>query len=354
MHGSAYDFVRNSKADAKNYFANTTAKGLLVRNQYGGSLGGAIRKDRIFYFGAYEGISNRSDSYNQGLVPTKLQKSGDFSQTLNSSGAVIPIYDPTSTALVGSTYTRTQFTGNKITTGINTIGQMLANLYPDPNLIVGTVTYYTSNIPSLQTTENGIGRIDYTISQSDSAFVRYAQSQSNTYTGVGLPNAQDPGNSTITSKGIGIGYTHIFTQRLINNTRFAWTTVADVGAGTMARNEIISGLLDPAITVGMPTISVQNLGSIGSEAVSNSPLSKTSGVFDVAENMIWTHSKHMLSYGGEVMWIRPNTEAALGGRGSLGFTGAFTESPSNRTATGEGLADMLLGYAHSVATMPAM
>jgi len=126
--------------------------------------------------------------------------------------------------------------------------------------------------------------------------------------------------------------------------------VADVGAGIMPRDEIITGLLDPKITAGMPGVSVQNFGGIGSEAAGNSPLSKTAGVFDVAENMIWTHSKHMVSFGGEIMWIRPNTQAASGGRGSLGFTGAFTELPNNRSATGEGLADMLLGVANSVST----
>ena len=351
IHGSAYEFTRNSEGDAKSYFANTSAKGLLVRNQYGGSFGGPVFKDRLFYFGAYEGVNNRSDGYNRTQVPTALERSGDFSQSLNSSSALIKVYDPATTAASGSTYTRTQFSGNAIPAGrINSVGKTLANLYPLPNLTVSNVNYYQSNVPSLQSTKNGIGRMDYTISRKDTLFARYAQSSANTYSGVGLPGAQDPGNTTIVSKAVGLGYTRIFSENLVNNLRFAWTTIAYQGAGVMARNEVITGLLDTAITAGMPNISVQNFGGIGSEAVSNSPLSKTSGVFDIADNWIWTRSKHMLAFGGEWMWIRPNTQAALGGRGSLGFSGVFTQLPTSRSATGEGLADMLLGFANSVST----
>lgn len=354
IHGSVYDFIQNSDANAKNYFANTTAKGLLVRNQYGGSFGGPVFKDKLFYFVAYEGLSNHSDGYNQGAVPTALQRAGDFSQTYTSSGTLVPVYDPSSTVAASGTtsgYTRTQFAGNKIpAASINPLGQMLANLYPLPNLTVGNVAYYASNIPSLGTGNNGIARVDYTISQKNSVFVRYAQTETNTFSGVGLPGAQDPGNSNVNSRGIGAGYTRIFTPTFINNTRFSWTSVADNGVGVNPRNEVIPGLLDPAIKVGMPGISVQNFGGIGSEAISNSPLSKTSGVYDVAENLVWSHGKHLVTFGGEVMWIRPTTQSALGGRGSLGFSGVFTQNPNSRSSSGEGLADMLLGYANSVST----
>ena len=95
---------------------------------------------------------------------------------------------------------------------------------------------------------------------------------------------------------------------------------------------------------------MQNKGSIGAEAVGNSPLAKTAGVFDWADNFSWSHGPHLIKFGGELMWIRPSTEAASGGRGSLGFTGAFTQNPQNRASTGNGVADLLLGDANSVST----
>ncbi|WP_446742202.1 carboxypeptidase regulatory-like domain-containing protein [Silvibacterium acidisoli] len=352
IHGSAYEFMRNSAANAKDYFTPVgTAKAPLVRNQFGGSVGGPVLKDKLFYFGAFEENSNHGGSLNRGLVPTAAERTGDFSSA-PAGGKVLPIYDPGSTTPTGTgTYTRTQFAGNKVPSNeINPIGQMLVNLYPQPNDSGPGVVYYTSNIASDTTEYNGIGRIDYTLTSTDSLFVRYAQSNTTTFNGVGLPTAQDPGNTNTIAKGIGVGYTRIFTPNFINNTRFAWTTVNYNGAGIKPRDPIINGLLADAITSGMPSISVQNFGGIGSEAISNAPLAKTSGVFDVAENLIWTHGKHLVSFGGEWMWIRPTTEAALGGRGTLGFTGTFTQNPNARSSSGAGLADLLLGYANSVTT----
>lgn len=352
IHGSIYDFVRNSAADAKTYFATAvTPKALLVRNQYGGSLGGPVKHDNLFFFAACEGLHNRSESYNQTQVPTTLEKTGDFSKTVNGTGGVIPIFDPDTTKPAGTNYTRAQFSGNVIPSSrINTIGLSLVKLYPDPNLQVGTTNYYASNVPNRLDSKNSIGRVDYTRSEKDSLFARYAYTISDNYGGVALPGAQDPGNTTTTTQGIGIGYTRVINPRTVNEARFAWTTVGIDAAGLMARNEIIPGLLDPAITVGMPSVNVQNRGGIGAESVNNSPLKKTAGVFDFADNLSISHGKHLFKLGAETLWIRPNTQAALGGRGSLGFTGVFTQSPSSRNNTGSGVADLLLGTAATVST----
>ncbi len=351
-HGSVYDFIRNSAADAKTYFSTAvTAKALLVRNQYGGSFGGPIRRDKLFFFAAYEGIHNRSEGYNQTQVPTALERAGDFSKSVNASGAVVPIYDPSTLTQAGTAYTRRQFAGNIIPASrFNAIGLSLLQLYPLPNLQVGLTNYYASNVPSRQDQKNSIGRVDFTPSDRDSFFGRYAYTLNDNYSGVALPNAQDPANTTTVSQGLGVGFTRVISPRVINEARFAWTTVGISAAGLMPRNEIIPGLLDPAITAGMPNVNVQNRGGIGAEAVNNSPLYKSAGVFDFADNLTWSRGKHLFKFGGETMWIRPNTQAALGGRGSLSFTGVFTQLPSNRNNTGSGTADLLLGFASAVNT----
>ncbi len=79
IHGSAYEFIRNGRLDAINFFAQT--RPLLVRNQYGGSLGGPIKKDRIWLFGAYEGYANRSETTTTSNVPTAAQRAGIFGTT---------------------------------------------------------------------------------------------------------------------------------------------------------------------------------------------------------------------------------------------------------------------------------
>lgn len=349
-HGSAYDFIRNKVLDARPYNFTTTAvnKQQLVQNQYGGSFGGHIIRDKVFFFGAYEGRHTKSSSQNNGAVPTALERTGDFSQSKYI------VYDPTTTRLVNGSYVRTPFAGNKIPTAqLNSIGQQLAALYPLPNATSATdpfTHYYTSFIPSKTDVKNGIGRVDYTISSKDSIFARYGETLSNAFTGVGLPGAQDPGNSRVDSKGLGAGYTRIITQSLLNELRFSWTSLADDGLGTVARKEFITGLLDPNLSEGWPTFAVTSLGTIGSEAVGNSPLHKTSGVWDWADNVSWSHGKHLTKFGGEMMWIRPNTQAASNGRGGLSFTGAFTQLPTARSTSGYGLADMLLGYANNLNT----
>ncbi|MGI4758259.1 MAG: carboxypeptidase regulatory-like domain-containing protein [Janthinobacterium lividum] len=348
-HGSAYDFIRNKVLDARPFFAPAgSPKQQLVQNQYGGSFGGHIIRDKLFFFASYEGRHTKSSALSQATVPTALERAGDFSQSRYT------IYDPLTTAPSGTNYTRAAFLGNRIpTTRLNSIGQQLANLYPLPNSTSPTdpfTHYYTSYIPSKVDAKNGIGRLDYTLSSKDSFFGRWGQTQTNTFTGVALPGAQDPGNLVVTSKGLGAGYTRIITPSLLNELRFAWTTIAYDGLGTFPRQEFIPGLLDPNLSEGWPTFSLSNQSTLGSVAVGNSPISKTSGVFDWADNVSWSHGRHLTKAGGEMMWIRPNTQAASSGRGSLGFSGAFTQLPSARTTSGNSVADLLLGYANTVNT----
>ena len=285
-HGSLYEFIRNDAADAKNYFYNpatTPRKPQLVQNQYGASFGGPVRHDKLFFFIAYEGTHNRSSAFNRGQVPSALERTGDFSQS------AYPIYDPSTTVQVGTTNIRTQFAGNRIPANrISPLGLQLANRYPLANDRVGFTNYYDSNIPNLADVKNGIGRVDWTLTSKDSLFVRYGETLNNTFSGVGLPGAQDPGNSRVDSRGVGVGYTRILTSHVLNELRFSWTTVADVGLGTLPRNEVVPGLLDPSITEGGPTLTLSNYGTIGSEAIGNTPLTKTSGVWDWADNLSWS------------------------------------------------------------------
>ena len=93
VHGSAYDFFQNSALDAANYFSPT--KPLLVRNQYGGSLGGPIIRDHAWLFGAYEGIHQRTETPTTTTVPTALERTGDFAESINpATGQPLIVYDP--------------------------------------------------------------------------------------------------------------------------------------------------------------------------------------------------------------------------------------------------------------------
>ena len=98
-HGSVYNFLRNSVLDANGFFANRAGQPLrsFRRNQFGGTLSGPIRKDKTFFMASYEGLRERSFSSSGYSVPTPLQRTGDFSQTLVSNGSLVRIFDPFST-----------------------------------------------------------------------------------------------------------------------------------------------------------------------------------------------------------------------------------------------------------------
>ena len=119
FHGAGFDFLRNSVLDA-NSWANNRAgspKPIFQRNQFGGNLGGPIWKSqRIYFFGAYEGLRQGSPITSTVSLPTALERAGDFSQTYNSNGTLAVIYNPFTIRPNpnGSGYIRDPFPGNVI------------------------------------------------------------------------------------------------------------------------------------------------------------------------------------------------------------------------------------------------
>jgi hypothetical protein len=347
LHGSAYDFLRNDQMDASDFFAQAGVKPLLVQNQYGGSLGAPVRKDRAWIFGAYEGTHIRSEAASVASVPTAANQQGNFGSTA--------IFDPASTAAnpSGSGSVRTQFPGNIIPASrFDKIGQQLLSFYPQPNR-AGLVNNYASNIPQLQDNHNLVVRGDVQLSAKDTIFVRGSVTRYSTNVFTALPApAQDPVNRTIPSEGIGVGYTRTFTPTLVNELRFSWTRLTVQKDETTPLNPIVSGLLDPGIAHGTPTVNVTGIGSIGTQpgCCGNSPLNKSSGVWDISDNVSKSFGRHLVKFGTDLQAIRPQTYSALNGRGTIGFNGVFTQDPQNRAKTGNAIADMILGDANSLIT----
>jgi len=345
LHGSGYDFLRNDNLDAKNFFALT--KPLLVRNQWGGSLGGPIKKNKAWLFGAYEGLGNRSETTSTSTVPTLAQRGGNFGSTA--------IYDPATTRAnpSGSGSIRDPFPGNIIPASrFNSLGASLLNMYPLPD-VPGSASLFGYNAPQIQTSETGVLRADVQVTSRDSMFARYAITRSSLLSDAALPPpAQDPVDRYVNSTSAGYGYTRTLSPTLVNEFRFTWTTINLNSDATIPRNEVIPGSLDPSIQSGTPIFNVSGVASIGSQAscCSNSPLAKTSGVWDWSNNVSKSFGAHVLKFGGEFTLIRPSTQAASNGRSTFGFTGVFTQNPLSRSSSGSGLADLILGDANSLTT----
>lgn len=185
IHGSAYEFYRSDKLTANDFFSNRYGipRGVFKFNQFGGTVGGPIYRNKTFFFLNYEGFRQTNAGLFETTVPTVLQRAGDFSQTLDQvTGKVIPIYDPFSTRPDPNNpghFIRDQYPGNKIT-NINPIGQALIDYYPLPNT-PGTgfngANNFISKSPAINNKDEGSVRIDHSLSATMKLFGRVSQAR---------------------------------------------------------------------------------------------------------------------------------------------------------------------------------
>ena len=212
FHGVLYEFLRNQKLDANNYF--NTASQPYHQNQFGGTLGGRIIRDKLFFFIDYEGLRISQAQPTTALVPTQAQKNGDFSSqldltshtgTLDCNG--VPTYQG---ELFDTTLTQTStanpsgFCGvpfgyaggspsNVIPASrIDSLGKTLINLFPAPNA-TGLGYNYLSNPVLSQTVDQGDVRVDQIFSAKDSAFYRFSASRSPSVIPSPFPGLADGG-----------------------------------------------------------------------------------------------------------------------------------------------------------------
>jgi hypothetical protein len=232
FHGSVWEYLRNADMDARNFFA--TAKPEFIRNQYGGAMGGPIRRNKTFFFGSYEGLRLIQGQSGTTVVPTAAERAGNFSsfltgQTANlcaSSGSAAPanlnfdtgqLFNPasehlftcpanpanpgagTSTVLVG-----TPVPGN-IITNLDPVAQKVLALFPAPNR--AGIPNYVNQSPLRRQDEQFDARVDEVLSDKDRLFGRYLFGNTNLLS----PGNFDPFN----------GYQHFRGQNLVG----AWTRV---------------------------------------------------------------------------------------------------------------------------------
>ena len=173
LHGSLYEFLRNSKFDSRNTFAPTADR--LRYNQFGGSLGGPVRKNRTFFFGNYEEYRAIQGSPKIGTVPVAAERGGDFSHELTATGVLIPIFDPATTRTnAAGVLIRDPFPGNIIPTGrLDPVALKTLELIPLPNRAPSNVftnsnNYQTEAVPTTSSRQYH-GRVDHRVSDRQHA-----------------------------------------------------------------------------------------------------------------------------------------------------------------------------------------
>lgn len=189
FHGSGYYFFRRPELDANNFFNNASGQpiGPYAIDQYGGTVGGPIKKNRTFFFFDFEKDRNTAPGTTVTSVPTALQKQGNFSQTFNPDGSLNVIYNPfNQTCTTQQVCTRLPFPGNIIPASMmNSIGKNLINLYPAANSagepVTGLENFTASYIYPNPAYQFDI-KIDHNFSDSNRIFARYSRAITTSYT----------------------------------------------------------------------------------------------------------------------------------------------------------------------------
>ncbi|HET8549318.1 MAG TPA: carboxypeptidase regulatory-like domain-containing protein [Bryobacteraceae bacterium] len=345
FHGSAFEFLRNNAFDARDYFLPATARQpLYIQHQFGGSIGGPVVRNRIWWHGAYQRTHITQGDTQTGNVPLASERNGRFST---------PIYDPLTTRPNpdGSGFIRDPFPNNTITADrFDPVGRMLAGRYPNPNQPGVARNYVTS--PSLTTrTHNATIRGDLRVTDKDSLFVRWSIDEAAFTAQPLLPQGtQTAVVRDVPARSWGTGYTRVLSSSMVNELRFAYNFVGLTQDATLEKDEIIRGSIDPRVGSGIPTFNVTNYAGIGARPnnFDNVPVIKESRVYNVSDNFSWVRGKQTIRTGFDFQYIDVPTFATLQGRGAWGFTGVFTQNPQRRPGSGNALADLLLGLPNGI------
>jgi hypothetical protein len=237
FHGSFYEFIRNKVLNANDFFDNRNgiARPPFTQNQFGVNGGGPIVRDKLFFFGSYEGFRLRKGNPFQTFVPTDAERSGDFSE-VGSSGksSAFTIYDPTTSGVAGNpacngsnAACRTAFTGNIIPANrIDPTAQALLSYFPKPTpgLENNTVGNFADSYSSGGDVNQYNGRIDYSLSQKQKIFGRYTYSHI-----LSLPDnpfskvCTDRCTETTTAHQVSLGDTIVFSAKSILDLHFGYT-----------------------------------------------------------------------------------------------------------------------------------
>ena len=319
LHGSLFEFIRNNAFDARNYF-DVGGAPPFHQNQFGATLGGPIKKNKMFFFLNYEGfrLVQPNDLFN--LVPTAQQLAGDFSATAKQ------LVNP---------FNGTPFAGNQIPSSLfNATGQKILAYYPAPNGLYSGNTNYFNVANTTNNYDQESGRFDYAISSKDSVFARFTN-QSGT-TSIGNVTKYRTNIFPSNPKNLVIGWTHIFSPNLVNNVRYGWTHTAtgdQRAAGYDSTQGNPLGLINEADqpgSFGPPSFGVTNYANPGS---SGGTTIVREGLNQATESLTLQKGRHQISMGLDIryhpIYLYEDWAAT-----SINFNGVYSGDP---------VADLLLG-----------
>lgn len=361
FHGTAYEFLRNSKLDANSFYNNMRGVPLssFKRSQYGGTFGGPIKKDKSFFMSSYEGLRQRSFSSRTTTVPTALERAGDFTQTYAGANNPVLIFDPFTTRQSGNTFIRDAFPGNVIPSArFDKVGQNYAKYFPLPNTqgvaFTNANNYYNQGSSALDIDQID-GRWDHNFTATQRMFVRYSYRNQDSLPAVLWPKELTAAETTNNERnrmhnGV-IDYTMSPNASTVISIRGGLARslyfYENLGLGFQASSLGFPSALDTAGGLAMfPRVTASGYTNLGNTDNRYNAFM----TYTLAGSVSKVIGGHTIKAGYDGRLIRVNNKESRSTSGDFAFTAGMTQGPNAQTAAanrGNSIASMLLGTGSS-------
>lgn len=322
FHGAAWEFFRNDAMDASDYFAHTVQP--LKQNQFGATLGGPIVKDKTFFFGYYEGFRNRQGETRSAIVPTALERQGNFS-AMCPEGFTNGMCNNPGHQLYDFSSGQPQPVPNNTLSSINSIAQNLLPFFPLPNQgPTEPNTFTTTQTLSLDNNQFGL-RVDHYLDSANALSFRYMYSSGPTTDPLSPEGANVPGFPVGVydrAQNFVAQETHTFSPNLIGVARFSFLRnqfLLDEHLNHVSPSSL-GFQYDPTLPVaaGPPFIQVNSYASVGDPITG--PRYTYQNTFDLSGSLSWVVGRHELKFGGGYRRDQINSVFGIATNGFFVFT----------------------------------
>jgi hypothetical protein len=352
FHGTAFEFLRNDAVDARNFFS--LSKPPLRYNQFGGTLGGPIRRNKTHFFVGEEVTKVTMGQSILQTVPTAIQKRGDFTGLVDATGAALQLYNPFTTRpnpAGGNTRVRDPFPDNIIPASLfDPVGVKAISYYPNPNVTGsrGGANSFNINIAPQRLQLHTSIRIDHTLTERDKVFFRYIDQYNDAPQSPNFPepaasgaggNTRSVNNTAQTASG---SWIRTLTPSLISDFKFSWLKQKrDVLHASIGGNWPSKLGLKNVPEKAFPVFRPQGYTLLGGP---NAFREQRGPTYQAIETLTYIRGNHNFKTGFEYRWNGQTDEFDTIPSGDMTFAQQGTGLQGN-ARTGNGLASMLLGFA---------
>ena len=355
FRGSVFEFLRNNRLDARNFFARPeAAKPPFRLNQYGASLGGPIVRSRTFFFANYEGYREVFGDTQVVSVPVAQIRSGDFRGV---TGVANGIYDPLTTTAnpAGGAAIRQRFPNDTIPRSrFDAIGSGLVNMWPLPQR-TGFANNFVANPVKRSNVHRGDARLDHQLSTKNTLFFRFSADWSDLIIpdtfdrDIGGNEASFAGDDSVKGRSLVGAWTRTFSASTIGDFRYGYTQFNMALLPTNLSNPLWKTIpgrqTDDPFQPSAPIVGTTGYAGLGNAR--STPLIRDQHTHELIANISTLKNSHNIKYGVDVRLRQTGETASPPGESAFGrwvFDPTYSRNPASPGGTGETIATMLLGY----------